>query len=1283
MATYTANETIIGTTAGAEFITNHRQWGGGTATFSGTEDLIVNGASAVVNADDCIITCAGFNNGTVQGTMNFNNVTLSTSTGNTPAAAVNLNWNNVTVLRQSAVYGVIGCWNPVTNPNPTYDWDNIVLSGGCDEANEFIGLNLFIGALTAASTFDNVSFWNGVDLNEGTQGAILQTSPILGWSQPTFAPAGTRLNNGGQANARILIRIGLQNTPSSPTIGSEQRNTDATPGANNQSNHWTAMLSIDARAWSQLDPANITAFSMDGGDVWLVNPFMGNPGGGATSNLQAGTTFNGGNAGRLRYLIGSNPVTTAGGTEHWYTFNQAFEQGGIYEHPTTLNTLVPPVVANTGVAGQVFKDFQTGFFVDINSISGGTYYNTTSTSTNNVSNLVNLIAPGNVWYRKHSWLQQPDNTTFHRRIDVGVTDGSGDDIGFINNGEDTQPFIDAGYDLSSSAGFTTNTNVDDPVDALTTETGFSTVALATASYDGAASQRDGSHIVGQLKTVAIEDANTPDVANTQVLLPYTVAAGNVDLGARAVTISEAATRAYDGTTASIRSQALVPTSSESVVSVEANSFAITATGEAWNDTTNKLRFNGVTTLNGDFNTLNVNGNTTATGDLTSVNITGTLDLTGSGISVTTSGATDISASSQNGVYSAAGAAVSIDGNSIADEITSATTTIGGNSTITEITSTGNVSIGGTSTGTTIGSGNCTITGASNGTEVTATGSVTLVSTSDNDTLSGTAISVSGTTTNADIDGTTSIILGNVTGGTYDAPLITATGAIDGGTFNCTSTAASGRITFQNATSLTGVTATANGNAGQDIYANNIGNVTNCSFTAGDEIRTTGNTVVGGFMRTTDLINADANASFQDIELAAVRLQNLSAQGCISGITFDTVASNGTMTIDLDSLNGQTISVVEDILGEGYDFGSNIQTLVIDNNTGSTVTVSVDQDTVDMLSPYISGLAGFGAGDDDRTIMDVIYTFPAAALVSYDVTIGGTLDEIKARGGRFAIWNETTSAPVLAPHTITSSTTLGDITASRLSDNEHIWRIYYKPATGWGTGRTAYGMTLNADGTILSIGQISAPVSVGVNVHVSAITDGSETEPPTSLGTYSSDGSGTSYTAIFAVDTAQNQPTDANLAGGATQALCLEAANSEGYFLSHYNRALTRELFAPGSNNGSDWRDLSDPVNPVTRTDGAFMFTSGDTDATPPRQQIISQISGLVTQNLNGYNQVIGVTEGNATIATVQGAVAGAVATGVDTALTNAGAATRQDLANGFNTGQVFENGAPVGVNTNA
>ena len=704
---------------------------------------------------------------------------------------------------------------------------------------------------------------------------------------------------------------------------------------------------------------------------------------------------------------------------------------------------------------------------------------------------------------------------------------------------------------------------------------------------------------------------------------------------------------------------------------------------------NGITYNGTTRgpladTAGDFGAI-TNGSdiTTTTGigthaatsiDSSMLSSTTTVSMTGNATSSTvTSSAGDVTIGGNAETCVLNGVNTTVTGNSLGNDLDGAAISIGGTSTIDDIDATTTVNVDGNVSGTDIDATGAVTLGANitNLSTVDTNGNITIEGNSDNVTLDGAEIRTKGTSNGVTYTSSSHTFIIGLS--TEDEITSGARIQLDGGSVDTEGTS-TGHFDV-NAGTHTRLTATTLGSS--DLRANGaLVNLVDCVFTSNDLINIDNTTISGGSL-TSPLIDAARNATTQtitDVAITSNQVRDLVQGRFASDIVFST--QTGTV-LRLDYTAANAATDLNGLLGTGWELSPGDTLDLRNSGSVSTVTITVDEQAL------LSGVSGLSAGDTSGNINGFIYTIIAEAIVSYDVTIGGTLDEIKARGGRFAIWDETNTSPILAPHTITSSTTLSDITASKQSDNQAIWRVYYKPETSWGTGRTAYGMTLNADGTILSVGQISAPVSVGVNVHVSAITDGSETEPPTSLGTYSFTGSGSTYAAIAAVDTAQNQPSDDALNGGGTQALCLEFANTESYFLSHYNRVLAREMFSPGANNGSDWRDLTDPVNPVTRTDGAFMFTSGDQDATPPRQQIISQISGLVTQNPNGYNQVIGVTEGNATIATVQGAVAGAVATGVDTALTNAGAATRQDLANGFNTGQVFENGAPVGVDTNA
>ena len=574
---------------------------------------------------------------------------------------------------------------------------------------------------------------------------------------------------------------------------------------------------------------------------------------------------------------------------------------------------------------------------------------------------------------------------------------------------------------------------------------------------------------------------------------------------------------------------------------------------------------------------------------------------------------------------------------------------------------GAVTVNGTATNSDItGNVNVAITGNASGSDLTSTtGEVSVGGTS----LANTIISDSHT-----------IITGFSTLGSINSG---ARIQLDGG---CTGTVgtSNGHFDINNGTSgeYTLLSATTTG-VNSDIRSQGVGiELDRCTFTCNDQILLQNNVITGGSFTVSDaagnLINISGTGSITDAEFVTPMLSEVAPGRLVSGNTFGDTGR--TMTIQFAS--GNLTTNLNGLLGTGWTNGGAANSITL-TNTGGTITINVSQADVTALA--ITNDAGdpLSAGDTTTVENGIIYAFAGE---SYDVTIGGTLAEIQGRGGFFAIWDETNSAEVLGLTSCSIITSLDDITVQKASNNMSTWRIYYKPATTWGAGRTAYGMTTNADGTILSLGQPTGPVSVGVNVHVNAITSGSLIQPAAGYGEYTL--SGTGVNSIFNI--ALDVDTDPDgYSGGETQATCLEAANDRDYFVMHYNKVRTTEAFAPGANNASDW-DVVTPAGTPTDLEIAqasgYRFTSGD-GSTPPLQQVISQISGLVTQRPNGYPEVLGVTEGSATIATVQGAVAGAISTGI----TEAGAVTntslKQQLANGLNTGQVFEGGVPVAVDT--
>ena len=435
---------------------------------------------------------------------------------------------------------------------------------------------------------------------------------------------------------------------------------------------------------------------------------------------------------------------------------------------------------------------------------------------------------------------------------------------------------------------------------------------------------------------------------------------------------------------------------------------------------------------------------------------------------------------------------------------------------------------------------------------------------------------------------------------------------------------------------------------------------NPTFTASAMVDITSTRVNGGTITAPTIdVAGGAVGRVQNATLIANLIEHLSVGVMSQGNTFGETGRNTT----IEFASGTRSATLDELLGTGWTNAADALTLT---NTGGVLTIIVDGDDVTALGLQNDGGTILSVGETTTVNNGVIYTFPATI---YQFTIEGTLAEIQARGGRLAIWDETATTAVTAPIDLSTITSLNDITFNKASSNDNVWRIYYKPNTGWGNTRMAYGMTQNSDGTILSWGTPSANLTAGVNVHVRAITGASLIQPTAAIREFGNTGTGATYVVTIGIDTTQGMTTDDALPGGTTQAVCLEAANSEQYFMMHYDRALTTEVFNPGPNNASTW------------TGAGYEFISVDKDATPVRQQIISQVNGLLTRMPNGYPEVISVTEGSMTLATAQEAISEVI----DDAIEGSGFVTvpglKQQLANQANTGQVFEGGNPVAVDT--
>ena len=334
----------------------------------------------------------------------------------------------------------------------------------------------------------------------------------------------------------------------------------------------------------------------------------------------------------------------------------------------------------------------------------------------------------------------------------------------------------------------------------------------------------------------------------------------------------------------------------------------------------------------------------------------------------------------------------------------------------------------------------------------------------------------------------------------------------------------------------------------------------------------------------------------------------------SNMVFGRRSGSTPATIRFQGITGAPTVTTDQLLGTGWSVVNPGEVQLI-ADSASSFTVTVDQDDVDNLVILDGGnpLAEGGS----VTVQNITYNFPAE---QFEVRPAGNLDDvdgvpgIRTRGGYFQI-QDSDGNDILPRVEITSATTLNDVTVTKGSDNTDAWVAYYKPATGWGSGRTAYNFTIDP------IGQLTENHQVQPSEIANVLVENSTTDPGSVLGSAYTFAGSKLFIHISAPGNSLNS--------AESQAISLEAANSEAYFHVHVFGQRTTQLFEPGINNGSTW---------LTATD--VQFESGKTN---DPQQIVSQVTGglpdgaLLTPDAAGYNEVININEASASIPQIQAA----------------------------------------------
>ena len=444
------------------------------------------------------------------------------------------NFDNVRVLYSGRAYNFIGNFHARTAGLPTYTWNDVRLEGEVDTTTGTSFLNIFSGAVDNASSFNNVSFWNRETIASGdARGGTWQTTTNNVYNNTVVGPFGTQLEgvqtsrmiarfaNQGRTDRSITNHAGLSSNYDMRSLGGVQ--------ASNLTNLTGAIL-----------PANLNWFiDVDtGGRMYFLNWLPGRPNADAINNFTFSSIFNGGagqstRGGRAHVCVGINQNFNANGitdVNHTVTFSDATlnrspasatdsnNVRGVFFLPGAWDVNTPPDYRTGRVhanPGPIVFEVQDADFTNRGTAAGA---NPIDDTENNYFDIRPLVSPS---FRKYSWRQQPDNTTWGREITVSVPADNASDA-------DVATAREGGYDIYDGTSWTTSTSLVDPVDPYITLLGsqFDTPALARTQITGVGTVDQGTRIVGAIKercytqlsatgADAVVNAN-----NTRFALPY-------------------------------------------------------------------------------------------------------------------------------------------------------------------------------------------------------------------------------------------------------------------------------------------------------------------------------------------------------------------------------------------------------------------------------------------------------------------------------------------------------------------------------------------------------------------------------------------------------------------------------------------------------------------------------------------------------------------------------------------------------------------------------------------
>ena len=457
-------------------------------------------------------------------TIGGNRATIRTAFSPNPALGgsmgTSLLFDDVRFSYVGNVYNFIGNFHARTAGAPLYTWNTVQFEGDIDDGNGISFLSMFSGSVDNASTFNNVSFWNGINLGAGgIKGGTWQTTTNSVYNNTLLGPFGNQLND--VAISRMLFRFANQ--------GRTDRGI---------TNHAGLATNFDFRSVGQVTGSTVANASTlnwfidvdTGGRIYFINWLPGRPA--SSANFTFSNIFNAssGNTrgGMAHVCVGINQEFNNPGVtdvNHIVTFSQAqinrsptsatdsTNVRGVFQQTGAWDVLTLPTYQTSRVlprpSGALIFELQNADFTNRNTAAG-------SNPLTNSDPIISLLsrAPS---FRKYSWLQQSDNTTWGREVTVSVP---------FDNADDASVLLarDGGFDIFNGTTWETSTNVIDPNDQYVALLGadFNTPALATTQFANAGSVNAGTRIPVAIKSgmYGLINETSVNANNDAFALPY-------------------------------------------------------------------------------------------------------------------------------------------------------------------------------------------------------------------------------------------------------------------------------------------------------------------------------------------------------------------------------------------------------------------------------------------------------------------------------------------------------------------------------------------------------------------------------------------------------------------------------------------------------------------------------------------------------------------------------------------------------------------------------------------